>query len=468
VTVYDEVPYTGRPYADSHPERLATMAALFGVAAAPPEHCRVLEIACGDGANLVPMACSLPASEFVGFDLAAGPIERGRELAGRLGLTNVALAQQDLADLPADAGAFDYIIAHGLYSWIPAAAREQLLALVARHLAPRGVAFVSYNTYPGCYVRRMVWEMLKFHTDQLDTPAARIAEARALARLLAEGRTARDAYSALLEAELERFGARDPGFLFHDDLAAVNEPAYFHEFVAHASRHRLQFLCEAELVAMAYGGLTPEARRVLDGLDPLAREQYLDFVKCRRFRQTLLCREGFAIARQLGPEKLAGFRLSSRARIQVADPASAAPPHGGEALPQAVLDALDAAAPGALTLDELAARVPGSDRGFLQRLCWAAACAGAIQLHAYAPRLVTAPGERPVASAVARAQLERGDTVTNLRHDAVNLDDALARRLVPLLDGSRDRAALAAALGDPADAIEARLAHLAKLALLVA
>lgn len=58
--------------------------------------------------------------------------------------------------------------------------------------------------------------------------------------------------------------------------------------------------------------------------------------------------------------------------------------------------------------------------------------------------------------------------MTNLRHESVNLDDPLARRLVPLLDGTRDRAALAAALGEPLDAIEPRLAHLAKLALLLA
>ena len=119
-----------------------------------------------------------------------------------------------------------------------------------------------------------------------------------------------DQYTALMKAELERFTARDAGFLFHDDLAEVNEPVYFHEFIAHAGRHRLQFLCEAELVAMAYGGLTPAAKRVLDALDPLAREQYLDFAKCRRFRQTLLCHEGVAIERQLGPEKIPAFRLS--------------------------------------------------------------------------------------------------------------------------------------------------------------
>src|SRR5205085_10027152 len=124
-----------------------------------------------------------------------------------------------------------------------------------------------------------------------------IAEARALAQLLAEGRTRDDPYSALLRSELQRFSSRDAGFLFHDDLASINDPCWFHEFVAHAGSHGLQFLCEAELVATSYFGLSDAARRVLESLDPVVREQYLDFAKCRRFRQTLVCRDDLQIDR---------------------------------------------------------------------------------------------------------------------------------------------------------------------------
>lgn len=467
MTAYDEVSYTGRPYADSHPERLATMATLCGVLPAAIERCRVLEVACGDAANLIPMAYALPGSEFVGFDLAAQPIEAGRRLAARIGLANIALSQLDLADFPANAGTFDYIIAHGLYSWIPAAARDQLLALISRHLAPRGVAFVSYNVYPGCYVRRMVWEMLRFHTQPLVEPAERVAEAQGFARLIAEGRTTDDAYTALMRSELARFSSRDAGFLFHDDLAEVNEPCYFHEFVAHAENHRLQFLCEAELVATSYIGLTAEVRQVMDALDPLAREQYLDFAKCRRFRQTLLCHEDVAIERRLGPEKIAGFRFLSRRRGLAGESAAVEPPQREEALPRAILEALDAAAPRALSVDDLAARIPAADRDYLRQMCLAAAQAGAIQLHLHAPDLATTLDPRPMASAVARAQVEHGKSVTNLRHAAVDLDDELVRRMLPLLDGTRDIDAIASALGEPSDVVAPRLRHLAKLALLV-
>lgn len=466
MTAYDEVPYTGRPYADAHPERLATMALLHGVQPAPLERCRVLEVACGDAANLIPTAYALPQAEFMGFDIAAQPVEAGKRLASRIGLKNLSLAHLDLTAFPADAGTFDYVIAHGLYSWIPAPVRDQLLALIARHLAPSGVAFVSYNVYPGCYVRRMVWEMLRFHVEPLVEPAQRIAEAQAFARLIAEGRTVQDPYTELMRGELARFSARDAGFLFHDDLADVNEPCYFHEFVGHAADHRLQFLCEAELVASAYTGLTPQVRQVLDSLDPLAREQYLDFAKCRRFRQTLLCHEGVAVDRNVSAQGMARFRFLSRRHGIAGESVPAEPPQPEEQLARALLDALDAAAPRALSLDDLSERLPGSDRDYLAKLCLAAGQAGAVQLHTHVPELGTTLAGRPVASAVVRAQLAHGNAVTSLRHAVVDIDDDLTRRMLPLLDGTRDPAAIAKALGEPRDAVDARLRHLAKLALL--
>lgn len=467
MTAYDEVPYAGRPYPDAHPERMATMAALFGIQAPPVERCRVLEVACGDAANLIPMAYAFPQGEFVGFDIAAQPIEAGRRLARRIGLTNISLSQLDLANFPADAGAFDYIIAHGLYSWVPAAIRDQLLALIGRHLSARGVAFVSYNVFPGCHVRRMVWEMLRFHTEALDDPAERIAEAQALARLIAEGRTADDAYTTLMKEELARISSRDAGFVFHDDLAQVNDPCYFHEFVAHAERHGLQFLCEAELVATARTGLSAEARSVLDALEPLAREQYLDFAKCRRFRQTLLCRADITVQRGREDENAARLLFLPRRPGLSGEAAAVAPPLPEEALPRAILEALDATAPDALSIDDFARHIPGADRSQLPRYCLAAARAGAAQVHLHVPDLGTTLATRPVASAVARAQIEHGSTVTNLRHATVNVDDGLALRMLALLDGTRDVATLTAALGEPADAVDARLRHLARLALIL-
>jgi methyltransferase-like protein len=392
----------------------------------------------------------------------------------------------DVVDFPSQAGAFDYIVAHGMYSWVPPEVRDRLLAVVAEHLAPAGVAFVSYNVYPGCHMRRMVWEMLRFHVDHLTDPQQRIAEAQTLARLLAGSRATPDEYTAVVQRELEQVADRDPAFLFHDDLAPVNDPVYFHEFADHASRHGLQVLGDAELQTMSYGGLTPQARSVLSQLDPITREQYLDFVRCRRFRQTLLCRAGIALDREIGVKRLAPFLVGARAPVRVAGAAAKVEgENADERLLQALLDEVADTAPRALPVDELVARMAArngavlpkaNDARFVRALALGAARNGGLQLHLRAPRLATEPGERPLASAVARMQVETDVVVTSLWHDAVKLDDPLARALLPLLDGTRDRAALVATLGaklegkdgaSPAETLEAHLKHFGKLALLL-
>jgi SAM-dependent methyltransferase len=494
VNAYDAIPYPGRPYPQTHPDRLGAVATLAGMAPAPVERCRVLEIACGDASNLIPMAHGLPASEFVGIDLAAGPIERGKDFARALGLKNLELHALDLADFPAHAGRFDYIVAHGLYSWIPAAARDRLLALVARHLAPRGVAYVSYNTYPGCYVRRAAWEMLRFHTARLADPDTQIAEARRFARLLATGRAAHDEASAPFRAELESLAERDPAYLFHDDLAATNEPVYFHDFVEHAQRYGLQFLGEAEVAATGCGGLSPGARHVLDQLDLLTREQYRDFMVGRRFRQSLLCHEDVALDRTSAAGRITPLFLTTRGCVAGApeEPDALALPTAGDgqtvreaqSLVETLVETLDEAAPRRLTFGELAGLV-GADDGrpnervadFFRHVVLAAARAGFVLLHTATPALTIEPGDRPLASPIARHQVGTGRIVTTLSHDSVNIDDETVRRLLPLLDGTRTRSALVAALGTALDGssdaaraakLDEHLLYLARLALFVA
>jgi SAM-dependent methyltransferase len=479
MTAYDEIRYPGLPYAQAHPQHLAAIARLFGVVPAPPERCRVLEVACGDGAHLIPIAWQTPGSRFVGFDLARAPIEAGQQFAARLGLANLSLAPLDLCDFPAESGEFDYIIAHGLYSWVPASVRDRLLGLVARHLAPQGIGYVSYNTYPGCYMRRMVWEMLRFHTDLLPDPQQRAREAHALLGLLAEAQSAPNDFGTLLRAQGKRILDRPAEYLLHDDLAETNEPVYFHEFLRHAEQHGLQYLGEAELGAMGTAGITAQVRAVLEQLDPVSREQYLDFVRGRQFRQTLLCRGEVTVDRTPGEERLDGLVFSVSRYAQVEGEGGA-----DEQVLQAALDLLREREPRRLRVDEvqgaLRTRVPALLAGrapeYLSRLLLIAVRAGAIELHSQAPSIAVEPGERPQASAVARLQLAGGGPVTTLTHEAVAIDDEATRVLLGLLDGSRGRPQLTAELGDRlggdaggrAHALDARLRHLAKLALLVA
>ena len=199
---YDRITYRTLPMPQTHPDRLATIALLHGMTPRSIAGCRVLELGCGDGSNLIPMAYGLPGSEFVGVDLAATAVASGSAAISTLGLRNVVLHHQDVMDVSAAFGTFDYIIAPGIYSWVPAPVRDRILAICEAHLAPRGVAFVSYNTYPGCHLRQAVWQILQFHVDGIVDPGERITQARALARFMADCPQADGSDGAVLANEM--------------------------------------------------------------------------------------------------------------------------------------------------------------------------------------------------------------------------------------------------------------------------
>ena len=179
---YHQVPYLTVPLAQTHPDRLASVAALFGMAPAPVTACRVLEVGCGTGGNLIPMAYFLPGSRFTGIDLAEGAVAEGLRAAGELGLGNLDLIAMDLCEIGPAMGEFDYIIAHGVYSWIPEDVRDRLLAVCRERLAPQGVACISYNALPGRHVRMMLREMMLYHTRDCTDAGERIEIGRASCR----------------------------------------------------------------------------------------------------------------------------------------------------------------------------------------------------------------------------------------------------------------------------------------------
>ncbi|MEA2195116.1 MAG: hypothetical protein QOG42_1550 [Solirubrobacteraceae bacterium] len=494
-TSYDAVSYPGYAYEQTHPDRLATQATLFGMTPAPPAACRVLEIGAGDGGNLIPMALGLPGSEFVGIDLAAEPVARGATVIDELELRNVTLRVADVLALPADLERFDYVIAHGVYSWIGPRPRDALVAACGRLLAPHGVAYISYNAYPGSYLRDMASDILSFHLQGVGEPGERLAAARRLMALVVAA-NARTPYAGVLREHFERVLQHPDALLYHDDLAEVNTPVYLHEFVAHAARHGLQFLSEARLHDSQLHELPEDVARELGRLpdDAVVREQYIDFVVNRMFRQTLLCRDDVALDRSLDGRRLAGMSFAAVLGIERA--AAGEEPTfvgrggvsfqpGGPRL-SAALETIAAAWPGAVTFEQLAADLDPTARDRLGSELLEIHAAGVVELHTHPPTPAALPGAHPVAARLARRQAAAGlDRVTSLRHASVRLEDPLAAHLLSLLDGSRDRDDLEAAIreyvagggldgtgveppGELAGALDAALARLAGLSLLVA
>jgi hypothetical protein len=487
-SLYDAIPYPGHPFAQTHPDRLATLATLFGLDPPPLERCRVLELGCGDGGNLVPMALALPAARMLGVDAAQGAIARGRTLIDALGLSNVELLAEPLERFEPASGGFDYVIAHGVYSWVAAPVRDRLLALCRDALSEQGVAYVSYNALPGGRLREALRDMLIFHAGAVE-PGERVAQARALLGLLLGGWSDRHEFGAVMRREAERLLERGDETLFHDELANVNESVYFHEFVAHAGRHGLQYLAEADFFEMQIGTLPEHVSEQLRAVDdPLRREQYLDFLRGRMFRQTLLCHAELALDPTPRPGLVGDMAVSSHVRRDgEPDPdghATFVGPSGSTLTTEhpvviAALERIGDSWPAAIWVRELTPQdASDEDREVLCDALLRSYAGNLVQLHVHPPQLATSPGQRPEASPLAREQARAGGLVTNLRHTGVQIEDDLGRRLVTLLDGSRDRAALAAELRawlnragrevpeDLEDGLERSLVALAQLGLL--
>lgn len=457
---YDAVAYPRLAFSDTHPDRLATMAILHGLSPAPVDRCRVLEVACNEGANLIPMAYAVPGSEFVGFDLAHAPIERGQQRIRELGLKNIRIFAADLLEVGADLGQFDYIVAHGFYSWVPAPVRERLMTLCSQLLAPNGVAFVSYNALPGGFVRDAIRQVMLYRVAGPERLEERTREAFELAHFLLASRPEDDPYRQLMEKHLKKMGEHSAPSTFHDELSEAFYTLSFTEFMQHAQRHGLQYLSEAALPPPNDPCYREEIRTAIEAMAPgdlVAQEQMLDFARARKFRQTLLCRADRAVRRDYPPEHFHRMLLASQAKSAPGDePGTTIFTLPGDIKMEVnhpgvirLMEELERAWPRALSLQELEPRLAGTGLFFDANgatLLMRIAAAKFIELHAWRPQFPAGVPERPTASLSSRQEVRAGTQAATLLHSMVRLDDEVAQKFFLLLDGTRDRAELLDAL----------------------
>jgi SAM-dependent methyltransferase len=470
---YASVPYESLPVAESHPQTLQALAWLFGIDAAPPDRCRVLELGCASGGNLLPMAFYLPAGRFVGIDLYENQVAAGQARVAALGLGNIELRQGDIAALdPAALGTFDYVIAHGVYSWVPDAVRDKLLALARDVLAPSGIAFVSYNTLPGWRMRGMLRDLLLHAVRGHSEPAAKLRAARAALDRVAAAVRGLDALSArYLATEIARLGTKPDSYLFHEYLAEENRPLLFRDFVDRAAAAGLRHVCDTDL-SSRYPAILGEATdaALADLSDPLEREQYLDFVVNRNFRRSLLCRSDAAAWTEPVLDRFDGLTLRSalapprKLDLRRAKPAPFTPPDGEPVevfhpLTKAALVRLWELHPAGATTAALAAAVGPSvaqaggaaaagESDHLGSELYSLFLRGRIQAsRGVVPPAARVAAVRPEVNALARLQASEGDgAVTGPWHTALLLDGALGRA-VALMDGTRTVGEIAAELG---------------------
>ncbi len=465
---YDQLPYTSHPFPETQPARLAGLARLFGLEPPPVARARVLELGCASGGNIIPLALRFPEARFVGVDYSRRQIADGRARIARLGLTNIDLQHRDLTEFADDGEPFDYIICHGVYSWVPDEVRKAILRIAGKRLAPDGIAYVSYNVLPGWRMAQGVRDSLLLFAGQYESPTRRVAFARWLFDMMKHQTTEGTVWGQLWRAEAERLRTLPDDYLGHEFIEENNEPFAFSQFISDAERYGLAYLAEADIPSMVpenFGADVGQILRQMSSGQLIPIEQDIDILSGRPFRQTLLAStaQSAAISRNLDSSRIRGLHLV--APLGLAEVTGAAQPSAWAFS--------DPAGRSRLTTTSAAAR--NAIRRLIERL---PASTATEELVAFGdseksqseiidalfrmtlvglvfPSVEPVEGsavipECPLADRLAASDALAGAEFTvNPRHERVELGE-VARMILPLLDGRRNRSELAAAMREEA------------------
>ena len=459
---YDDLPYGSNPFAKSHPSRLAAVAHMFGLETPPVETARVLELGCASGGNLIPHAAFFPEARFVGVDIGKHQVAEGKARIERLGLSNVDIHRMSITDIDADLGEFDYIVSHGIYSWVPGPVREALLRVSRNNLSPKGVVYVSYNVLPGWRLNQPMRDACNLLIPNTLPPKTRVQMARELFAFFKEHSFDNGAFGTILRDFPDRIAEYSDDYIFHEYMEDTNFPTTFSDFMAQAEDNGLSYLGDAEAHMMFPDNFSPTLGQAIAERstgDVLTSEQMLDFLTGRAFRQTLLVPSERArdIVSNVRPERMEGLHFIGQALCELEVSGSAIKltlPDGrvmnsSEPAVGKAMERMLARFPSTITLDECAANMTPHQRGAVADALLRLTVSGMVTISSV-PLISGRAGNRPLASALARGDTAAGlDRTANRRHELVQVDPA-GQVLIPALDGKTDRKALEKLLYDAA------------------
>lgn len=312
---YDEVPYLSYHYYRTSIDNLYTISSLFGIKAPDCKKCKVLELGCSSGSNIIPVAFKYPDSSFIGVDYSIVQIEKGRKQVVKLGLKNIDLQHLSIMDIDEDFGIFDYIIVHGVISWVSKEIQEKIFDICNKNLVENGIVYISYNTFPGWNMLKTIRDMMLYHTSFFEDKKEKAHQARLLLEFVKEGSENKNTpYSLFLESEFNYLSEQSDYYLIHDYLEGENNPFYFHEFISKAEKYNLKYIGDVLLSSMYTGNLPKNVSKKLQSIsDDIAHtEQYMDFISNRRFRSSVLCHDSIELNRSLEISIMSEFSFISK------------------------------------------------------------------------------------------------------------------------------------------------------------
>jgi trans-aconitate methyltransferase len=441
LALYQNAPYPGVSHPSTDPAATVVAARLAGLEVPSPSRARILDIGCAAGHNLLPLAARWPDSHFTGIDFTDAAIARARDTAKLAGLENVEFHSADLRTFdPGDGVEYDFIIAHGFYSWVPAEVRQALLDFCRSRLSPSGLALISYNTLPGWSLRKSVVDLVRATGGEAEEVLGRLATAAG----------SHTNYARHLTAVLhDMFGKWENSLMF-DDFAEVNEPCTVVDFISHAASSGLRYLAESQLAENLPPSLPRDAAELLHSLsgDPLVMQQTVDVLTNRTFRSSLLCRDdapahpatsaeilGFSVRCPHSIVKASGgIRLLNRAGDEIA--------RQDHPLALTFFSALEETAPQSVPIREIVSSVSVPETTDLARWILDAARKGLVLLRAEPVRLDANPPAYPNLGALRLSSARDGHPLADVYHASYRPDDA-RRKLAIHMDGKRSMGELA-------------------------
>ena len=301
-TIYKELGYKSYPFPFTTPAYLEAYGALVGLNTPPAKTARVLELGATYGGNIISQAVFNPEATFVGIELSQDQVEKGNQIISDAKLDNVSLIQGNILNFEESMGTFDYIIAHGFYSWISDEMKDKLLNIISNHLADNGIAYVSYNTYPGWHTMEEVRQLMLFANRDQDnlTHKEKVLRGKTVGSLV--GAQILN-YDNLKERNSKFLGAlrsvmqKDDYYVGHDHLEPHNDPCYFYQFNDHLKAHNLAYVCDADLTLSMVRTYDESIADKLEQLAPNSQadqEQYLDFILDTTVRKSIICKASVA------------------------------------------------------------------------------------------------------------------------------------------------------------------------------
>ena len=295
---YDEVPYKSISFPETHPLNQKIILGLLGFETPETEKARILEIGCSFGGNLIPFALNNKEADVIGIDLSEYQINEGKKIVEKMGIKNLKLYPINILEYNNEFGQFDYIICHGVFSWVPEAVQEKILKVIKESLVENGSAVISYNTYPGWKKLDILKDMMNFRENIFQKNSSENMADGKIEKRIGRGKETLglfEKFSNIIDDDfketIEIVKNKENHYLYHEYFESDNNPLYLQEFNEKLLNNDLIHICDTTLSKsfIADNRLELEEHISSECKDNnILREQYYDFIYNRQFRSSII------------------------------------------------------------------------------------------------------------------------------------------------------------------------------------